>query len=87
MCGHAVAAWMGGLLMVLGAYAAARAHQHLNLPFFFPMPLLFIEVEKFVESGRRPLASGARAGLLGAVQLLCCEEIVALGPSRWGRSS
>ncbi len=66
-------------MMVLGPFAAARAHGHLNLLFFFPMPLLFIEIEKFVESrGRRPLASGARIGLLVAVQLLCCEEFVAL---------
>jgi hypothetical protein len=77
---HSVAAWVGGLFMVLGPYAAARAHGHLNLLFFFPMPLVFIEIERFVESrGARPLASGARAGLLVAVQLLCCEEIVALG--------
>jgi hypothetical protein len=77
---HAVAAWMGGLLMVLGPFAAARAHGHLNLLFFFPMPLLFIEIEKFVEKrGRHALALGARAGVLVAVQLLCCEEIVALG--------
>ena len=76
---HAVAAWMGVLLMVLGPYAAARAHQHLNLLVFFLMPLLLIEVEKFVDSRRRrPLASGARAGLLVAVQSLLCEEIVAL---------
>ncbi len=40
MSRHAVAAWMGGLLMVLGPYAAARAHGHLNLLVFFLMPLL-----------------------------------------------
>jgi hypothetical protein len=77
---HAAAAWTGGLMMVLGPFAVARVHGHLNLLFFFPMPLLFIEIEKFVESrGRRPLASGALVGLLVAVELLCCEEIVALG--------
>ena len=46
---HAVAAWIGGLMMVLGPFAAARAHGHLNLLFFFPVPLLFIEIERFVE--------------------------------------
>jgi hypothetical protein len=77
---HAIAAWMGGLLMVLGPFAVARAHGHLNLLFFFPMPLLFIEIERLVQShGRHPVGPGARAGLLVAVQLLLCEEIVALG--------
>ena len=42
----AFAAWVGGLMMVVGPYAFTRAHGHLNVLAFFPVPLLVLEVEK-----------------------------------------
>lgn len=74
----AAAAWLGGLFLVLGPFAAARAHGQLNFLLFFPMPLVFIQVEDVLS--RRPPQSlgGVWVGVLAAVQFLCCEEILAL---------
>jgi hypothetical protein len=75
---HPMAAWLGGALMEMGPYAAARAHLHLNLLIFFPMPLIFVEIEKLLEGKRSPWGAGAWVGIWAAVELLCCEEIMAI---------
>jgi hypothetical protein len=76
---HPVAAWLGGLLMVLGPYASTRAHGHVVYLLFFSVPLLLIAIERVVADPRHGhLRWGATIGTLAAVQLLCCEEIVAL---------
>jgi hypothetical protein len=74
-----VAAWIGGLMMVLGPFAAARASAHLDLLLFFPVPLLFMAVKNAIRDTRKPLRSGALIGLLCAGQFFfLIEEIVAL---------
>ncbi|MGC8628552.1 MAG: hypothetical protein ACP5VR_13585, partial [Acidimicrobiales bacterium] len=45
---------------------------------FFPMPLVFIQIEDALSSRRRSFWSGVWLGVLAAVQFLCCEEILAL---------
>jgi len=75
---HSAVAWLGGLLMVLGPFAATRAHLHLNLLIFFPMPLIFIQVEDVLARRRQSLWAGVWTGALAAMQFLCCEEILAL---------
>lgn len=45
---HPVAAWLGGLLMVLGPYASTRAYGHLVYLLFFSVPLLLIAIERVV---------------------------------------
>jgi hypothetical protein len=76
---HPLAAWLGGLLMVLGPYASTCAHGHVFLLFFFPVPLLLIAIERVMSDPRHGhLRWGAAIGTLAAVQLLCSEEILAL---------
>ena len=76
---HSVAAWLGGLLMVLGPFASTRAYGHLGFLLVFPVPLLFMAIERVVTDPRHGhLRWGATIGTLAAIQLLCCEEIVAL---------
>ena len=71
----AFAAWVGGLMMVVGPFAFTRAHAHLNLLAFFPVPLMALEVEKPFAGkllhARTATAIGARIGLLAAIQVLC----------------
>ena len=73
-----VAAWIGGLMMVLGPFAASRASAHLDLVLFFPVPLLLIALESAIRDPRRPLRWGALIGLLCAVQFFLTEEVLAL---------
>ncbi|MGA2283461.1 MAG: hypothetical protein ABSH07_07255 [Candidatus Dormibacteria bacterium] len=73
-----VAAWIGGLMMVLGPFAASRASAHLDLLLFFPVPLLLIALENAIRGPRRPLRWGAVIGLLCAVQFFLTEEVLAL---------
>ena len=76
---HMVAAWLGGLLMVLGPYAASQALGHVQLLLFFPVPLLLIAVETIIQHPEHnSVRWGAVIGLLAAVQLLFMEEILAL---------
>jgi len=76
---YAVSAWVGGLVMVLGPFAATRAHGHLVFVMFFSVPLLFIAIERVLSEPRhRHIRWGVAIGGLVAVQLLCAEEIVAL---------
>ena len=76
---HPVAAWVGGLMMVLGPYASTRAHGHMGLLLFFSVPLLFIATERVVSDPRHDhLRWGAAIGTLAAVQLLCWEETLTL---------
>lgn len=75
---HALAAWLGALILVLGPYTIFRAQAHLNLLAFFPIPLLFVELEKLLGKERTPKAGGARIGLLIAVELLCSEDLLSM---------
>jgi hypothetical protein len=76
---HMTAAWLGGLLMVLGPFAASQASSHLVLVLFFPVPLLLIAVETVIRHPEHSsLRWGAVIGLLAATQLLLEEEILAL---------
>ena len=76
---HASAAWLGGLLMVLGPYAATEATSHLLLLLFFPIPLLALATERVVRyPGHSNLRWGAAIGAVAAVQLLLSEEILGL---------
>jgi hypothetical protein len=75
-----VAAVLGGLLMVAGPYASARAYGHLNLLLYFPLPLMFMVVEDIIRDPRaRAVRRGAWLGVLAAIQLLLSEEPLALG--------
>lgn len=75
---HALAAWLGALLLVLGPYTIFRSQAHLNLLAFFPIPLLFVEVEKLFAKEGTARASGARIGLLVAVELFCSEDLLSM---------
>ncbi len=75
---HGLAAWFGSLMLVVGPYSIFRAQAHLNLLAFFPVPLLFVEVEKLVAKESTPRAGGTRIGLLVAVELLCSEDLVSM---------
>ena len=76
---RAWAAWLSGLTVVVSPFTFTRAHAHLELVIFFPVILIISELEKLF-SGESPSArrSGLAIGLLGAVQVLCSEEVVAL---------
>lgn len=73
-------AWLAGLAVLLGPYVSARLHGHLNLLYFFPAVLIIREVERAVTGNglARWRRSGLRIGTLATVQLLCCEEVLAL---------
>ena len=76
---HGISAWAGGLMMVLGPYASSRAHAHLDLLLFFPVPLIFVQVEDIIQRrGRGARRSGVLLGVLAAAQLLFSEEVLAL---------
>jgi hypothetical protein len=74
------AAWLAGLAVLFGPYVSARLHGHLNLLYFFPVVLIIREVEGLVSRHglERWKWSGLRIGALAVVQLLCCEEVLAL---------
>jgi hypothetical protein len=77
--GNAAAAWIGGLLLVLGPFAAARAHEHLNLVMYFPIPFMLLAIEGAIANPTdRRLRRGVIIGLLAAVQLLLTEELLAI---------
>jgi hypothetical protein len=76
---HVSAAWLGGLLMVLGPFATSQILAHLDLLFFFPVPLLLIALERVIlHPEHSNVRWGAVIGLLMAVQLLLVEELLAL---------
>lgn len=76
---HGMSAIGGGLVMVIGPYAAAQVYGHPNLLLVFALPLIFVLVEDVVrEPTRRAWRRGAGVGALSAVQLLCSEEPLAL---------
>ncbi len=76
---HMTAAWLGGLLVVLGPFATSQALAHLQLLLFFPVPLLFIATETVIRHpDHRNLRWGAVIGLLAAAQILLSEESLAL---------
>ncbi|MDQ6847003.1 MAG: hypothetical protein M3019_05395 [Candidatus Dormibacteraeota bacterium] len=77
---HQAAAFIGGLMLVVGPYALGQTYGHLNLVLFFALPLMFILLEDIVRQPTvRQLRRGFGLGVLGAVQLLCSEELLALG--------
>lgn len=76
---HQVAAFVGGLMMVVGPYALARTYGHLNLVLFFALPFMFLLLEDIVREPEHRLRRGFLFGALAAVQLLCGEEPLALG--------
>jgi len=64
---HMTAAWLGGLLMILGPYAATEAAAHILLLLFFPVPLMIIAIETMIQNPQRSsLRWGAVIGLLAA---------------------
>jgi len=75
---HRWAAWIGGLMMVLGPFAASRASHHLAQLLCFPVPLLLIALENAIREPRRALRWGAVIGVLCAVQFFLTEENLAL---------
>jgi hypothetical protein len=76
---HAAAAWLAGLMMVLGPFASTQAVGHLHVVMFFPVPLMLIALERVAtEPGHRRLRWGLAIGALAALQLLLSEEILAL---------
>ncbi len=76
---HQLPAFIGGLMMVVGPYALAQTYGHLNLVLFFALPFMFILLEDIVrQPDVRSLRRGLALGVLGAVQLLCTEELLAL---------
>jgi hypothetical protein len=76
---HMSAAWLGGLLMVLGPYASTQATAHILLLLFFPVPLMIIALETVLRHPEHSsLRWGAVIGLLGAAEALLSEEIVIL---------
>jgi hypothetical protein len=76
---HVSAAWLGGLLMILGPYAATQATAHVLLLLFFPVPLLVLATEKVIRHPEHSnLRWGAIIGLLAAAQMLLSEEILGL---------
>jgi hypothetical protein len=76
---HVSAAWLGGLLILLSPFATSQMLAHLDLLFFFPVPLLLIALETVVlHPEHSNLRWGAVIGLLMAVQLLLAEELLTL---------
>ncbi len=76
---HQAAAFLGGLMMAVGPYALARTYGHLNLVLFFALPFMFLLLEDIVREPEHRLRRGFLLGVLGAAQLLCGEEPLALG--------
>lgn len=72
-----LAALVGALVIEFGPYATTRAHSHLNLLLFFPIPLLLVLLERVLQ-GRANRIDGVAAGVLAGVQLLLCEELLAI---------
>ncbi len=72
--GGMVGSALGGLLYGFSPYMAAQSlgHPHLTAAFVPPLVLTLCPIIP-----RRPLLAGAALGLLGAVQLLTSEEILA----------
>jgi hypothetical protein len=76
---HQTAAWLGGLLMILGPYSSTQATAHIHLVLFFLVPLLIVAVETVMtHPDHSSLRWGALIGLLAAAQLLLAEETLIL---------
>lgn len=72
--GGAAGSALGGLLYGFSPYMIAQSlgHPHLTVAFVPPLVLLLSTIV-----GRRPLLGGIALGILGAVQLLTAEEVLA----------
>jgi hypothetical protein len=69
---------VGGALYGLSPYVASHAALHLNLINAWAPPLFLIVLDELVARRRyRPMLLGAALGVLGAVQLVTAEEILA----------
>jgi hypothetical protein len=76
---HRVAAWLAGLMMVLGPYVSTQTLAHLHLILLFPIPLLLLVIEEVARGdAAHNVRWGVTMGVLAAVQLLCAEELLAL---------
>ncbi len=73
---RSLAAFVGGALLAAGPYAYAHATGHLNLVSFFPIPLVFIAVERLVRAPGLRWRLGIAIGALMAAQLYFAEELV-----------
>jgi hypothetical protein len=74
-----VAAFAGGLFYGFSPYMTAQAWAHLNLVFMALPPLIFLVLDDaVVRQDRTPLRTGLLLGLLGGVQFLIMQEVLAL---------
>lgn len=73
-----VAAFVAGLTVALGPYLVVHGYGHLNLVSAFPIPLLFLVVERFLRGAMRWWRAGIWAGVLAAAQLYLAEELFVL---------
>ncbi len=71
-------AFLGGLITMVGPYVAGHILGHLNLISFFPIPLMFLVVERLTAGSPQRLRVGVLLGVLGAAQFFLSEELVAL---------
>ena len=70
---------VGGALYCLSPYVASHTALHLNLINAWAPPLFLIILDELVARRRyRPIPLGVALGVLGAVQLVTAEEILAL---------
>jgi hypothetical protein len=70
---------VGGALYALSPYVASHAALHLNLINAWAPPLFLILLDELVARRRyRPVLLGVALGVLGAVQLVTAEEILAM---------
>jgi len=72
------AAFLGGLTFALGPYLVTHSYNHLNLVSAFPIPLLFLVIDRFVAGSLTWWRAGMAAGVLAAAQLYLAEELLAL---------
>lgn len=73
-----IAAWLGGLLYGFSPYMMAHALGHPPLITLLTPPLMLLVLDHILIRQRRsPITAGAALGVLGAVQLLIWEELLA----------
>ena len=73
-----IAAWLGGLLYGFSPYMMSHALGQPPLVMLFTPPLMLLAADQIlVRQRRNPILVGSLLGLLGAVQLLLWEELLA----------
>jgi hypothetical protein len=76
--GHPLAAWLGGLVYGFSPFMVAHSLGHPQLTTAFLPPLVLLVVHELVVTDRPWALLGAGLGVLGAMQLMVGEELLAI---------